>query len=147
MPDRTIPKKIARSIDGGVSSLFQTCVGVNTDSWTNYAKERLHLPIHFKGWGLREDADRRHGKYVGVILQSTVPLLDRTDSNNCMIEGRLNIPASASKHLFGVGSFGHPFTVPWGTILSSSSTSSNLASELRHTWSHSTTKFQEVITH
>ena len=67
-----------------------------------------------------------------------------TDSKNCTIAGRLNIPSIVNH--FGEGSFNHPLLSPWETLLSESSPSNNLANGLSHAWSHLTTKFQEVTT-
>ena len=82
-----------------------------------------------KGCGSREAEDRQYGKYVGAMLQSIIPLMDRTDSDNCHIPGRLNIPPIRNlEKLF------------------TSSTSGNLAIGLNHAWSHLTTTFQGVTT-
>ena len=63
-----------------------------------------------KGCGQREAVDRRHGQYLGAMLQSTMPLMDRTNEGGLIIEGRLNIPSIIN--LFGEGSFDYPFDEP-----------------------------------
>jgi len=86
-------QKFVEGIDTGVNSLFKTYVGIDTDSWTDFLKEIMRLPIISKGCGLKEAVDHRHGQFVGAMLHSTMPLIDRTEKDNCAIEGRLNIPA------------------------------------------------------
>ena len=54
-PDFT--EEFASEIDKGVMSLFETCIGSKTESWTAFARERMHLPIQNKGCGLREAVD------------------------------------------------------------------------------------------
>ena len=141
-PDYTAD--FAHGIDQGVLSLVQTCVGVNIDTWSDFARERMRLPMRLKGCGLREAADRRHAQFLGALVQSTMPLIDRTDEHNCTIPGRLSIPSI--NNLFGEGSFDHPFASPWDTLLTMSGPSSNLANGLKHAWSNLKTKFQEVST-
>ena len=46
-PDWT--ESFARGIDGGIQSLFETCAGISLDTWSDYAKERIRLPIRYKG--------------------------------------------------------------------------------------------------
>ena len=79
---------------------------------------------------------------MGAILQNTMPLIDGTNKDNCAIEGRLNISAIAN--LLGEGSFDHPLTAHWETLLTTSSPSSNLANGLQYAWSHLTNTFQGV---
>ena len=104
-PDLT--EKFAQGIDKGISAIFQRCIGVNTECWSDIAKERLRLPIRLKGCGLREAEDRRFGQYLGATAQSVIHLIDRRDDNGNRIAGRLNTPAIVN--LFGEGSFNHPF--------------------------------------
>ena len=94
-PDYT--QEFAEGIDEGVKSLFQIFTGRNTDSWTPIARERLRLPMENKGCGMQEAVDRSHGQFVGAMLQSIMPLMNRTDKTNCVIEGMLHIPASLVK--------------------------------------------------
>jgi len=61
LPDYT--EQFARDIDDGIRSLFQTCVGCDITRWSDFAKERIRLPICFKGCRLQEAVDRRHGKF------------------------------------------------------------------------------------
>ena len=142
-PDYT--REFAKAIDAGIKSLFQTCVGVNISSWSAIAMERMRLPINLKGCGLRESVDRRHAQFIGGLLQSALPLMNRTDSKNCLIEGRLNIPCIID--LFGEGAFDYPFTSPWEKLLTESSPSNNLANGLQFAWSHLKYQFQDVATH
>ena len=83
-------------IDAGVNSLLKTCTRIYIDSWTVIAKEKMRLPIKNKGCGLREVVDRRHGQFVGAMLQNMMPLINWTDDDSCVIEGRLDIPAISS---------------------------------------------------
>ena len=64
-------QEFSEGIDAGVNSLFKTCAGIDTDSWTGNEKDRMRLPITNKGCGLREAVDRRHGHFLGSMLQST----------------------------------------------------------------------------
>ena len=96
-PDFT--QEFAKGIDKGILELFKTTIGFNTDDWSSHAAEWIRLPLRMKCCGLREATDRRHGQFVGAMLQSVLLLMDQTDSNNCFIPGRLNIPAN--KDLFG----------------------------------------------
>ena len=140
-PDLT--EKFARGIDEGINAIFRRCIGVNTESWSDIAKERLRLPIRLKGCGLREAEDRRFGQYLGATAQSVIQLIDRMDDSGNRIAGRLHTPAIAT--LFGEGSFNHPFTAPWATLLANSRPGSNIATGLQQAWSHLTLKFQEVV--
>ena len=56
-PDYT--QESSKGIDAGTNSLFKTCIGIDTDSWTDTAKERMILPIKNKGYGAREAVDHR----------------------------------------------------------------------------------------
>ena len=105
-PDFT--EDFSKGIDKGVLELFETTLGINTADWSAHAIERIRLPLGMKGrgCGLRETVDRWHGQFAGAMLQSVLPLMDRRDSNNCSIPGRLDIPSI--KDLFGEGSFNHP---------------------------------------
>ena len=58
-PDQT--EEFAREIDEGLNTLFQMNVGIDTETWSEFARERTHLPIKLKGCDLREAEDRRHG--------------------------------------------------------------------------------------
>ena len=57
-PDYT--EQFANELDEGIKKIFQSCVGINTDTWTDIAKEQMRLPIRCKGLGLRQAVDRRH---------------------------------------------------------------------------------------
>ena len=113
----------------GVNSFFKTCVGIDTGIWTDFAKERMRFPIKNKGCGLRDAVDCRRGQFLEDMLQSIMPLMDRTDKDNCAIKDRLNI--STMTKLLGEGLFDHHLMVPWETLLTASTQSSNLANGLR----------------
>ena len=132
-----------KGINKGILELFKTTIGINTANWSTHATERVRLPLRMKGCRLREAENRRHGKFVGAMLQSIPPLIDPTESNNCYIPGRLNIPAI--KNLLGEGSFNHPCTAHWEVLLKSNP-SGNLSIGLKYVWSHLKTTFQDVIT-
>ena len=85
-----LTEKFARGIDKGVSAIFQQCVGVNTECWSDIAKERLRLPIRLKAYGLRETEDRRFRQYLGATAQSVIHLIDQMDDNGNRIAGRLH---------------------------------------------------------
>ena len=89
-PDFT--EEFAASVDEGVNALFKMCAGINTDDWSNFARERMRLPIKMKGCELRDSRDRRFGQFLGAMVQSTLPLVHYTDSKNCLHRGRLNTP-------------------------------------------------------
>ena len=125
-PDHT--QEFDKGIDAGFKSLFKTCTGIDINSWTVIAKERLRLPLKNKGCGLQEEVDRRHGQFVGAMLQSMIPLMNQTGKDSCAIKGMLHIPAIAN--LLGEGTFYHPLTAPWETLLNESSPSSKLANGL-----------------
>ena len=139
-PDYT--EDFVRGIDDRVDQLFQMCNGIDTSSWSDFAKERIRLPINLKGCGLRQAVDWRYGKFVGAVVQSTLPLLTRTDSNGNAIEGRLDIPCLIN--LLGETSFDFPLTTPWNMLMEQSNPSHNLASGLKNAWTHLTTSFQDV---
>ena len=46
-PDLTL--EFAKFVDKGVINLFQRCLGINIDSWSDFAKERMRLPIKITG--------------------------------------------------------------------------------------------------
>ena len=140
-PDFT--SDFAKGIDEDIMSLFKTCAGMNMNDWSDFALERIRLPIKENGCGLRQAEDRRHGQYIGALAQSVLPLLDSKDANNNTTTGRLNIPCLIAH--FGDGSFDRPLESPWGTLLTSSNnTSSNIACGLQHAWSQLTSSFQEA---
>ena len=139
-PDYT--EAFAQGIDEGILSLVQTCVGVDIASLTEIGRERMRLPIRFKGCGLRQATDRRYAQYLGAFAQSTMHLIDRTDQNNCTIEGRLKLPSIVA--MLGEGSFNHPFTAPWSCLLSTNESSNSYADGLKHAWSHLQHNFQDV---
>ena len=93
MEDYWLRHMFAKGTNKGILELFETTIGINTDDWFAHSAERIRLPLTIKGCGLREEADRRHGQFVGTMLQSFLPLMDQTDSDNCIIPGRRNIPA------------------------------------------------------
>ena len=62
-PDLT--ETFAEGVDAGVQKLFKHCVGVNTETWSEVARERMRLPIRHKGCGLREARDRRFAQFLG----------------------------------------------------------------------------------
>ena len=141
-PDWT--EEFAQQIDEGIHRLVETTISMSTASWTEFARNRMRLPLRMKGCGLREAVDRRHGQYMGAMLQSTMPLIDRTNEEGLVIAGRLNIPSIID--LFGEGSFDFPFDEPWEHLINRSRESCNLAHGLKHAWSHLTTSFQDVAT-
>ena len=132
-------QEFAEGVDEGAKSLFQICIGIDTDSWTPIARERLRLPLKNKGRGLQDAVNGRHGHFVGDMLQSIMPLMNRTDKNNCAIEGRPYIPTITN--LLGGGLFDYPLKSPWESLLNKSSLSSDLANGLQHAWSHLITFF------
>ena len=142
-PDYT--EEFATEIDAGIRKLLQACIGVNIDSWSDIAKERMRLPIRYKGLGLRESVDRRHAQYIGALAQSLPDLINRTDGNN-VIPGRLNIPSLVA--MLGEGSFNSTSTTPWEHLLNTDvvGSNNNIAHGLRHAWTHLKNKFQDVAT-
>ena len=50
---------LSRIDDEGTLRLFQQCLGINIGSRSDFAKERMHLPIMLQGCGLREAVDWR----------------------------------------------------------------------------------------
>jgi len=89
-PDFT--KEFAAGIDEAMAQLLQTCIGMDTSTWSSIAKQRLRLPIRMKSCGLQDATDRRHAQYIGVLVQSMLPLLDRSDSNGASPKSRLHTP-------------------------------------------------------
>ena len=67
--------------------IFTHCVGVNTENWSDTAKERVRLPIRHKGCGLREVEERRFGQFLGAAAQSLIHLIDRVDKGGSTIKG------------------------------------------------------------
>jgi hypothetical protein len=76
-PDYTI--EFAESIDGGAKQLFQMCVGADINSWSKNAQEQICLPIQLQGCGLQTAEDRRYAQFMGGMIQSVLPLIDRKD--------------------------------------------------------------------
>ncbi|KAL9183104.1 hypothetical protein ACHAXT_004891 [Thalassiosira profunda] len=141
-PDVTLD--FAQGLDESVRDLVSFCIGVDVGQWGEIAHERMCLPVRFRGCGLREAVDRRFGQFLGGFVQSVLPLLDRRDSRNNVLKGRLHVAPILD--LFGEGSFDHPLEAPWARLLSSSNQSGNLVSGLRQTWSHLSSSFQGVAT-
>ena len=54
-PDMT--ERFAQGIDVGVKAIFQQCVGVKVNTWSDVAKERVRLPLCLKGCGLTPHRD------------------------------------------------------------------------------------------
>ena len=61
-----LTEKSAKGIDKGINTIFQQCIGVNTEIWSSIAKEKPRLAIFLKEYGLREVEDRRFGQYLGA---------------------------------------------------------------------------------
>ena len=80
-----------KGMDKGIIELFKTTIRIDTADWSVHATERIRLPLRMKDCGLREAEDRWYGQFIGAMLQSILPLMDRTSSNNCYIPGSLNI--------------------------------------------------------
>jgi len=95
-----------------------------------------------KGCRLREATDRHHAQYIGAMVQSMLPLLDRCNSNGARLKGRLHITPVVN--LLGEGSFDHPSQQPCAHLISNSRSGVNIASSLQHAWSHLTSNFQDV---
>jgi hypothetical protein len=87
-PDYTAD--FAQGLDKSIHTIFQMCIGIDINSWTDFAKERMQLLIRFKGLGLQASFNRCHTQYIGALTQSIPYLINQTDSNNT-IQGRLNI--------------------------------------------------------
>jgi len=139
-PDLT--KEFAEGVDEGLSELLRHCVGINTDLWSDTAKERMRLPIRHKGCGLRQAADRRSAQFLGAAAQSLIHLMDRTDKAGNVIRGRFN--TQPVRNLFGEGAFDFPFESPWEGVLRNSRPDGNIATGIHQAWSHLNSKFQEV---
>jgi len=95
-----------------------------------------------EGCGLREATGRRHAQYIGAMVQSLLPLLDRCDSSGARLKGRLHI--NPVVNLLGEKSFDHPSQQPWAHLISTSRSGANIDSGLQHAWSHLTSNFQDV---
>ena len=94
--------------------------------------------------GIRGAVDRRFSQFIGGAVQSIIPLLDRRDAHNNILQGRLHLPSIAN--LFGTESFHHPITNPWEHMLTNINYTSNLPNGIQQTWSHLQLTFQEVAT-
>ena len=138
----SLTSEFAQEIDAGVDDLFELCSGMDTSTWTATAKERFRLPIRFKGCGLRQSDDRRHAQFVGGMLQSSLPLIDRKDAQGNVLPGRFHIPSLV--HHFGEDSFSHPLDSPWETLLSHNNNPNSLSGGLRYAWNHLTSNFQST---
>ena len=95
--------------------MLKTCIGVNTDSWSHFAKQRMRLLMNLKGCGLRQVVDRRHAQFIGVLAQSIPPLFDRKDNNGNMIAGRLPIPKIVE--IFGENAADSLVTDSWELLI------------------------------
>ena len=105
-----LTRQFARKIDEDTHSLPSRSIGVDMNTWSNFSRKRLRLPIRFRGCGLREAVDRRSGKYLGAAVQSILPLVTRTENFNCTIWGRINISPLIT--LFEEDSFKHHLGKP-----------------------------------
>ena len=112
-PDLT--ERFSQGIDEGIETILQQCVGMNTATWSDIAKDKFRLPVCLKGCGLRNAEDRQYGQYIGAAAQSVIHLIDRTDKTGNKIAGRLNTPALIT--LFGEWSLSYPLTAPWEGLL------------------------------
>jgi hypothetical protein len=52
-PDYT--EDFANAIDAAIRTLFQACIGMNINLWSDIAMERMWLPIRYRGLGLFEN--------------------------------------------------------------------------------------------
>ncbi len=111
-PDYTAD--FAQGLDEGIHKIFQLCIGIDINLWIDFAKERMQLPIRFKGLGLRESCGRCHAQHIRALTQSIPYLIDQTDGNN-IIQWRLNIQ-SIGNHL-GEDSFNSTSQPPWENLL------------------------------
>ena len=60
-PDMT--ERFSQGIDAGVKAIFQQCVVLNVNTWSDIAKERVRLPLCLKG--CRLTPHRNTGSCVG----------------------------------------------------------------------------------
>ena len=139
-PDLT--KDFAEGVDEGVSKLLEHCVGVDTETWSDTARERVRLPIRHKGCGLRQAVDRRFPQFLGAAAQSLMHMMDRVDKGGNVIRGRFD--TQPVRNLFGEGAFDFPFSAPWEGVLRNSRPDGDIATGIHQAWSHLNSKFQEV---
>ena len=140
-PDLT--EKFVKGINKGISAIFQQCIGVNRERWSNIGKRRLRLSIRLKGCGLRGAEDRTFRQYLGATAQSVIHLIDQMYDTRNRIAGQFHTLAIAS--LFGEGSSNYPFTAPWENLLTNSRPESNITTGIHQAWSYLTLNFQEVV--
>ena len=50
------------------NNLFRSTTGVDTELESDLMKERIRLPIKFKGMGMRSLFDRRHAEFMGGMM-------------------------------------------------------------------------------
>ncbi len=132
-PDYTAD--FAQGLDKSIHTIFQMCIGIDINSWTDFAKERMQLLIRFKGLGLQASFNRCHTQYIGALTQSIPYLINQTDSNNT-IQGRLNIQSIVN--LLGEDWFDSTLQLPWEKLLNAEipGTNDNIANRIRHAWTH-----------
>jgi hypothetical protein len=135
----------AQGLDKGIRKIFQMCIGIDINSWTDFVKERMQLPMLLKGLGLQESFNRCHAQYIGALAQSIPYLIDQTDSNNT-IQGWLNIQSIVD--LLGEDSFNSTSQLTWEKLLNAEvpGTNNNIANGLQHTRTHLQNNFQAIAT-
>ena len=67
----------------------QLSTGLDVASLSDFIKERIHLPIRMKRFGMGSLVDRRHAEYVGGMIQGISPLMDTKNSNGVQLTGKL----------------------------------------------------------
>ena len=88
---------------------------MDTESWSDAAKERVRLPIRHKRCGLIEAVDRIFAQFLGAAAQSLMHLIDRVDKGGNTIKGRFN--TQPVRNLFEEGAFDFPLSSPWKGVL------------------------------
>lgn len=119
-------------VDDAVQMMVLASTQLTSSTLTEITKERMRLPITFKGMGLRSLYDRRHVEYIGGMIQGIPTLLNRISPSGINIKGRLHTESMV--RWLGINPFSaDPDKAPWNVILSQGIRSS-VGSGLREAW-------------
>ena len=139
MPDYWIRHKspavtdeFCRIVDKGLDDLVEKCLKFNFESFTDFTKERIRLPIKLKGLGLRNSTERRYSHYMGAIMSSIITIVGRKCSDGLKLKGKVN--EDLLKDWLGENPFDGT-KAPW-EILYTKGDESAIGKGVRMSWKH-----------
>ena len=115
----------SKALDSSLASLVGSCADVDLRSLPGPARSRIHLPVRFKGCGLRLLEERRFAEFIGGMVQGLRVLLDFTSisstGTSTLHVGALSIPTLTD--FFGSHCLDTASSAPWTGLLSHSHSS------------------------